>query len=325
MARYPVTVAEYACAVRANGVKHPEVVSEGSERVGAWGRQLRHLDWPVVFVTWDEAVAYATWLSKVTEQAWRLPTEAEWEKTARGTDGRKYPWGNSPEKTGEWAGVGPIGQWKLYDSKSPYEVEDLVDNANQWCNSRKRRYPYRENDRWEELDYAKIREQRVERGGAVSLRCAGRGGRSPYKTSAASGFRLAQGGSPEMAFRYGVVMMARQQFGEAIPYFERAVQLHLQLSQRLTCWTSLGRAYYETGQYEKAVSAYERAIGLQAHDAEPWARKGAALQQLQRFDEAMEAFDQALRLDDTSAIAQHGKADIVQALGRGPRSSADLC
>jgi len=85
---YPVTVAEYDCAVRAGIVREP--------RYGliTWTYQLQRLDVPVACISWTDATAYAAWLARLTGQAWRLPTEAEWEKATRGTDGRIYPWGN---------------------------------------------------------------------------------------------------------------------------------------------------------------------------------------------------------------------------------------
>jgi formylglycine-generating enzyme required for sulfatase activity len=69
--KYPITVAEYACFVRA-GQKQPT----------NWRAQLGKLDHPVVNVSWHDAVAYAAWLTKLTGQLWRPPSEAEWEKVA---------------------------------------------------------------------------------------------------------------------------------------------------------------------------------------------------------------------------------------------------
>jgi hypothetical protein len=89
LATYPVTVAEYDCAVRVKAVHEPP--NEGRTE---WTEQVQHPDHPVIGVSWQDALTYAAWLAKVTSQGWRLPTEAEWEKAARGTDGRIYPWGD---------------------------------------------------------------------------------------------------------------------------------------------------------------------------------------------------------------------------------------
>jgi formylglycine-generating enzyme required for sulfatase activity len=87
IARLPVTNREYAAFVTATGARPPRSWPEGTLPEGRGNH-------PVVRIDHDEAVAYAAWLAGETGRPFRLPTEAEWEKAARGTDGRVYPWGN---------------------------------------------------------------------------------------------------------------------------------------------------------------------------------------------------------------------------------------
>src|SRR3984893_8484645 len=93
-------------------------------------------DQPVVAVSWFDAVAYCDWLSRALGKKYRLPTEAEWERAARGgVEGETFPWGNcAPEELPNYA-----GRWKsgpesvgLY-APNPYGLYNLGDNVHEWC------------------------------------------------------------------------------------------------------------------------------------------------------------------------------------------------
>ena len=99
-----------------------------------WG-----LDWPVVLIDWSGAKAYAAWLTQRTRQRWRLPMSLEWEKAARGVDGRIFPWGSFLDPS--WCcirqshrGAPSIVPIHRYPSDvSPYGVRGMGGNVRDWC------------------------------------------------------------------------------------------------------------------------------------------------------------------------------------------------
>ncbi len=97
-----------------------------------WGRGNR----PAVMVSWGDASYFCSWLSKKTGKNIRLPTEAQWEKAARGTDQRRYPWGNA-EPNCSFANycckdrTDPVGSYP--SGVSPYGVHDMAGNVAEWC------------------------------------------------------------------------------------------------------------------------------------------------------------------------------------------------
>jgi formylglycine-generating enzyme required for sulfatase activity len=219
--RTEVTNAQYRAFVEGGGYADPSWWTEagwqwrtltGFTQPDCWDDPaLNQPDQPVVCASWYEAVAYARWLSQRTGREFRLPTEAEWEKAARGSDGRVYPWGegaanglhanlcdaictNSPRDAGIYDGyelTAPVGSFPV--GTSAYGVQDMAGNAFEWTASEWRVYPYVAADGRESTDGIAAR---VLRGGSFYHRagdahCAARLGSNPDTRSQVAGFRLA--------------------------------------------------------------------------------------------------------------------------------------
>ena len=156
---------------------------------------------PVVAVSWFDAVAYCEWLSRTLGEQFRLPTEAEWERAARGgAEGEAYPWGNcAPEELPNYAnrwrtGPEPVGLC----APNAYGLYNMGDNVHEWCAD------------WYDAGYYAVSPERNPQGPPSGSRRASRGGSWRHhikvtRTAARSsippelkyadyGFRVAAGG-----------------------------------------------------------------------------------------------------------------------------------
>jgi len=212
IARIPVTNALYATFVAATGAHAPNTW-RGPQPPAA----LR--DHPVVDVSWDEASAFCEWLNQEIENvklkienkvvdsqfsifnsqfSIRLPTEAEWERAARGVDGRTFPWGDAWEATrantreSEIAGTTPTGAY--LSGASAAGGLDMAGNVWEWTASLDRPYPYIAGDGRED---PRASGRRILRGGCYAnphgfARCACRFRLLPTVRNPFMGFRLAR-------------------------------------------------------------------------------------------------------------------------------------
>ncbi|MEM7132541.1 MAG: SUMF1/EgtB/PvdO family nonheme iron enzyme [Chloroflexota bacterium] len=201
MGKTPVTNAQYAEFLKHNKEQPEPARADWFLRKPPQDK----LEHPVIGVTWHDAQSYCAWLTKETGRLYRLPTEAEWEKAARGPQGLVYPWGEA------WVdghchidedGTAPINSYPL--GASPYGCTDMLGNVEEWTStlwgeSRENSfpYPYVDNDGREDLeaDQHWSRVYRVHRGGCFKdepneVRCTLRSGASETSKLSKRGFRV---------------------------------------------------------------------------------------------------------------------------------------
>jgi len=200
--RYPVTVAQFRAFVEASGHRpqDPDSLKGPDEH-------------PVAWVSWYDALAYCRWLSEKAGIPLALPSEAEWEKAARGTDGRIYPWGDEPPDEGRCnfgnnvKETTPVGRYSP-QGDSPYGCVEMAGNVWEWTRSlwgedlRKPdfKYPYDPEDGRENLETGRD-VRRVLRGGAFldedrRVRCAARLRLDPNRRYGDFGFRVVAARAP---------------------------------------------------------------------------------------------------------------------------------
>jgi iron(II)-dependent oxidoreductase len=163
--RFPVTNAQYAEFLNKSGSAKPASLYDFDDpdarihrRGDRWVADAGYENHPAVEVPWAAAVQYCASRGK------RLPTEAEWEKAARGTDARRYPWGNELPDKNKARFASDYGETAAVDAypagASPYGVRDMAGNTWEWVSSAYRPYPYRANDGREDSKPGPVRATR---------------------------------------------------------------------------------------------------------------------------------------------------------------------
>ena len=192
MAVYPVTRSEYAVFLEDTAAEGPREWDNPAFRRG---------DQPVVGVSWYDAQAYCAWRSR-RGPAVRLPTEAEWERAARGgPDGRRYPWGDEIPAWVPNGGKGPLpGPWSVtLGTPNKFGLYGIAANIHEWCANWHTRDFYATSPEINPVGPEEGR-RRASRGGAwrhalTINRTAARSSLDPSFRYTDYGFRLASGGS----------------------------------------------------------------------------------------------------------------------------------
>ena len=188
---YHVTNKQYAHFVKETRYRQPIY----------WGdARFNDKDCPVVGVSWYDVNSFIEWLNNLTGNSFRLPTEAEWEKAARGTDGREYPWGNNWDlnrtntSESKIKKLLPVGSFP--EGISPFGCYDMAGNAYDWCSDWFHIETYKHSPMENPMGAIDGR-RKVIRGGSwqprgeYAARCANRAAKEPAEASHNVSFRIA--------------------------------------------------------------------------------------------------------------------------------------
>jgi formylglycine-generating enzyme required for sulfatase activity/predicted Ser/Thr protein kinase len=208
--KYEVTFTQFKIFVNDTGYVTEAESSGLKERIVSWQKKGRNWknpgfeqedNHPVVWLSWNDVNKYCKWLSKKKGLTFRLPTEAQWEKAARGTGSRKYPWGNKEPGKTMANFLSYVGKTALVGSypkgASPYGLLDMAGNVREWCRDWYGKRYYKSSPDKNPTG-PKNGTYRVMRGGswfdyrARDLRCANRFSNESYYRSNDLGFRLCQ-------------------------------------------------------------------------------------------------------------------------------------
>lgn len=163
--KYPITNYQFSFFISDNGYHDQSLWTEegwewknslGIHEPVYWNEPLwNDPSCPVVGISWYEAVAYCQWLTRCTGRNYRLPTEVEWEVSARGTRESDWPWGDDPRQVKCNTVESGIGRTTIvglfFEDQSEFGINDLAGNVWEWCGSIYLDYPYRDDDGREEL------------------------------------------------------------------------------------------------------------------------------------------------------------------------------
>ena len=317
----PVTCTQYKRFCDATGYQPPKYWTHG--RIPD-DRQ----DHPVVNVSWDDVLAYCSWVGK------RPPYESEWEKAARSTDGRIWPWGNEYHEgcgnidRGLAAGTQPVGSFA--QGASPYGCLDMAGNVFEWTRDICVQYPgYAETDdlrktRWERMRqqgfkravvFADVSEEEtrpfqffrgVIRGGAW-VSCA-EYCRAAFRLeadrpdSSSVGFRCVLGEDPCDQSRD----LGRQgRHEEALAAAERSLALSPNYP---TALYNAGRALDNLGRLQDAAARYSQLVSVWPTDSDSWNQLGQCQSRLGNNAGAISSYDAAIYADPFNADFWYNKA-----------------